>query len=76
MPIQSYSNLKDLVTELRGKPKPLAVYHFSSDSKNIDFVKDHTSSGAFVTNDTVVQGLNNHLPFGGVGQSGYGRYHG
>jgi len=39
-------------------------------------VKSHTSSGAFVVNDAVVQVLNCHLPFGGVGDSGYGRYHG
>jgi aldehyde dehydrogenase (NAD+) len=76
MPIQSYSNLKDLVTELRGKSKPLVIYHFTNNSKNIEFVKNHTYSGAYVTNDAIVQALNNHLPFGGVGESGYGRLHG
>ena len=39
-------------------------------------MKENTSSGTFVVNDVVVQLLNNHLPFGGVGDSGYGRYHG
>ena len=61
---------------MRDKPKPLAVYLFTSDKKVEDHVKSHTSSGAFVVNDALVQALNCHLPFGGVGESGYGRYHG
>lgn len=68
--------MKKLTDELRLKPKPLVVYMFSGNSKNMDFVKNNTYSGAFVVNDAVVQLLNNHLPFGGVGESGYGRYHG
>ena len=39
-------------------------------------VEEFTSSGAFVVNDALVQMTNNHLPFGGVGKSGYGRFHG
>lgn len=49
---------------------------FSENSKNIKKVQNETSSGAFVVNETIMQMANNHLPFGGVGQSGYGRYHG
>lgn len=76
MPLYSYKNLKDLIAEIRVKPKTLVVYLFSENNSNIEYVKTHTSSGAFVVNDTVVQVLNCHLPFGGVGESGYGRYHG
>ncbi|MFM7859034.1 MAG: aldehyde dehydrogenase family protein [Flammeovirgaceae bacterium] len=54
----------------------MAIYVFTNNQKNFDFVKYNTSSGALVQNDAVVQLLNCHLPFGGVGQSGYGRYHG
>ena len=72
----SYSNLNTLVEEIRRKPKPLIVYLFSENNKNIDLVKNNTYSGSFVLNDVVVQMLNCHLPFGGVGDSGYGRYHG
>ena len=64
------------MSELKSKAKPLVVYIYSSTSKNIELVRNHTSSGAFVVNDSVVQLLNCHLPFGGVGESGYGRYHG
>jgi len=49
---------------------------FSSNQKDISYLKQHTYSGAFVVNDAVVQLLNCHLPFGGVGESGHGRYHG
>ena len=54
----------------------MVVYHFSEDSRNIEKVRSNTSSGAYTINDTVVQMLNNELPFGGVGKSGYGRFHG
>ena len=76
MPLFSYDNLEDLINEINDRPKPLVVYAFSENSKNIEKLKNETSSGTFVTNDTVIQMANIHLPFGGVGQSGQGRYHG
>ena len=54
----------------------MVVYVFSENSRNIEQVKEQTYSGAFVVNEVLMQLANNHLPFGGVGQSGYGRYHG
>lgn len=62
--------------DIRKRPKSLAIYVFTQNENNFNFVKSNTSSGALVQNDAVVQLLNCHLPFGGVGQSGYGRYHG
>lgn len=67
LPLNSYSNLKELVEEIRNKPKPLIVYVFSESNANIEFVKANTFSGSFVVNDAVIQMLNCHLPFGGVG---------
>jgi aldehyde dehydrogenase (NAD+) len=64
------------VRDIASRPKPLVVYHFSESKANIRFVKERTYSGAYVVNDTVVQMTNLHLPFGGVGGSGYGRFHG
>lgn len=49
---------------------------FSGNNSNLSKVKKSTTSGSFVVNDAVVHLLNPHLPFGGVGSSGYGRYHG
>lgn len=76
MPVFYYSNLHELINEISGKAKPLAVYMFSENSRNIEQVKLQTSSGAFVTNECVMQIANSSLPFGGVGGSGHGRLHG
>ncbi len=58
--------------------KPLAIYYFGSVffNANLKRLQQETSSGAFVTNDTLFQASNNDLPFGGVGLSGSGKYHG
>lgn len=76
MPIFYYSNLQELINEISSRAKPLAVYMFSENSKNIEQVKQNTFSGAFVTNECVMQIANKALPFGGVGGSGHGRLHG
>ncbi len=71
-----YTDIKLVVDEILERPKPLVVYIFSENKKNIKFVNNHTSSGAFTVNDSIVQMLNADLPFGGVGASGNGRFHG
>ena len=76
LPIKTYENDTELMKEINSRAKPLVVYLFSSNDKAVKKYKAGTSSGAFVVNDVVVQMLNSHLPFGGVGGSGYGRYHG
>ena len=76
MPIYSYTNLDSVIEEIIDRPKPLVVYIFSENKANIKKVKNKTYSGTFVVNDTILQLANNHLPFGGVGMSGSGRYHG
>jgi aldehyde dehydrogenase (NAD+) len=76
MPIFAYTDLDKVIEEINNRDKPLVVYHFSEDSSKIDKVQNETSSGAFVVNDAVTQMLNLYLPFGGVGKSGYGRFHG
>lgn len=76
LPVVGYDDIPTLIGVINSQPKPLAVYLFSSDSKVIKQVKEETISGAFVVNDVVVQLMNPSFPFGGVGSSGYGRYHG
>ncbi len=56
--------------------RPLAAYFFSDNSAHQDLFAQHTTSGALVINDVMTHALVNDLPFGGVGGSGIGAYHG
>ena len=76
LPVFYYTDLKDTIREIVARPKPLVVYLFSESATNAKLVREGTSSGAFVVNETILQMSNLNLPFGGVGGSGYGRYHG
>jgi aldehyde dehydrogenase (NAD+) len=76
LPLLSYSSLDEVITYLNTKEKPLALYLFSTSRKKQKIVMMNTSSGAFLINDVILHIANKHLPFGGVGASGLGRYHG
>ncbi|KAK9049176.1 hypothetical protein SSX86_031859 [Deinandra increscens subsp. villosa] len=76
LPIITMDNIEESIEFINSKPKPLALYAFT---KNETFKKQilaETSSGSVTFNDTMIQFLCDDLPFGGVGQSGIGRYHG
>ena len=76
LPVISYSEIEEAISYINSNEKPLAVYYFSSDKKKQQrFIKE-TSSGACLINDLILHIANNSLPFGGVGESGMGRYHG
>merc|ERR1712048_1509127 len=68
----------DVVAFVRQLPtgKPLALYCYSRDSKVIDCITKRTTSGGLCINDSVMHLANHELPFGGVGRSGMGAYHG
>ncbi|KRX93654.1 Fatty aldehyde dehydrogenase, partial [Trichinella pseudospiralis] len=76
LPVVGVNNMDDAIEFIRSKEKPLAVYLFSTDEKMAEKIKMTTSSGALVLNDAIVQMALETLPFGGVGNSGIGRYHG
>lgn len=76
LPILTYTNLDTIVETIKSKAKPLALYMFSEDNKNINKVFNELSFGNGAINDTLMQVANPNLPFGGVGRSGMGRYHG
>lgn len=76
LPIVSYESLDSLIDVINSKPKPLAVYCFSEDRETKARLSSETSSGSFVVNEVAMHVVNTQLPFGGVGLSGYGRYHG
>ena len=76
LPIITYSQSKDLEIILSNINNPLALYIFSNNKKFINRIKNQSSSGAVCINDIAAQFLNHNLPFGGVMNSGSGRYHG
>ena len=76
IPLVKYSSDQDLEKIISNVNTPLALYVFSSNKKFISKIKDSTSSGAVCVNDMAAHFLNFNLPFGGVMNSGSGRYHG
>ncbi len=76
MPIISVPNLKVAIQEVRVQPRPLALYLFGGTTKEQEMLIEQTSSGGVCFNDVVMQAGVPELPFGGVGPSGMGRYHG
>ncbi len=76
LPIIEYDNLNEAIKFINNRPKPLALYMFSKNDKKVQRVLDETSAGGVTINDTLLHIANPHLPFGGVGDSGIGAYHG
>lgn len=76
LPIVSYESLDEAVDKVRDGEKPLAMYIFSKNKEYIESVKSRISSGNITINDTVKHVSIDSLPFGGVGHSGMGSYHG
>jgi acyl-CoA reductase-like NAD-dependent aldehyde dehydrogenase len=75
-PIIAYRNIDEVIAYINSREHPLALYVFSSDNRLISKVESRTRSGSFVVNDAVIQLSTSQLPFGGVGSSGTGAYHG
>ena len=75
-PIKTYKNFEDTASFIIQNPKALALYYFGDDKEEMNNVLDNTSSGQAVMNDVLFQFSMHDLPFGGVGPSGMGAYHG
>lgn len=76
LPIKPYSNIEETIEELNQQEHPLALYYFGEDSEEIKLFSHRTLSGGMLINDLVAHCLQEDLPFGGVGDSGMGAYHG
>lgn len=76
LPIIPYDNLEEALSSILTLPKPLAFYVFSEDSRKQKEIISRIPFGGGCVNDTVVHLANPNLPFGGVGTSGIGSYHG
>lgn len=76
LPVVPYDTLDDALAYVNDHPRPLALYYFDHDKTRVDQVLNGTTSGGATINDTVLHVAADSLPFGGVGPSGMGAYHG
>ncbi|AVP57315.1 coniferyl aldehyde dehydrogenase [Pulveribacter suum] len=76
LPVLSYERLQDAVAHINAHPRPLALYWFGRSDSVRDDVLRSTVSGGVSVNDTLMHIAHDNLPFGGVGDSGWGAYHG
>ncbi|WP_028025769.1 coniferyl aldehyde dehydrogenase [Enterovibrio calviensis] len=76
LPIITYNNVHDVIDTVKNMPRPLALYLMTFDQDFTRHVIRHTHSGSIAINDTIMQVAVDDAPFGGVGPSGLGHYHG
>lgn len=76
LPVVGYHDLDEAIRYVNARPNPLALYYFDHDRGRIDQVLEQTLSGGVTINDTLLHIAQDNLPFGGVGESGKGHYHG
>lgn len=76
LPVVTYRDIEEAVAYVNARPRPLALYHFDHDRARTRRVLDACIAGGVCVNDTVLHFAQSRLPFGGVGASGMGSYHG
>lgn len=76
LPVITYENIETAMEEIKQRPKPLSAYIFTSNARTRDTFLNEVSFGGGSVNDAVMHIANSKLPFGGVGHSGIGAYHG
>lgn len=76
LPLMHYETLDDAIHFINARPRPLALYVFGNNERDIDKVRTHTVSGGVCINEVILHVTQHDLPFGGVGHSGTGAYHG
>jgi len=76
LPVVAYRTLDEAIAYVNERPRPLALYYFDEDASRVDRVLGETMSGGVTVNDCLYHLAQHNLPFGGVGPSGMGHYHG
>jgi len=76
LPIRTYRHFDETIAFVNANPRPLAAYYFGDDREEEDAVLKRTTSGGVCVNDVIMHIMQEELPFGGVGPSGMGAYHG
>jgi coniferyl-aldehyde dehydrogenase len=76
MPVRGYDDVSEAVDYVNEHARPLGLYYFGTDAREQQRVLSHTTSGGVTVNDVIMHVAQEDLPFGGVGPSGMGAYHG
>ncbi|MGB3605522.1 MAG: aldehyde dehydrogenase family protein [Psychroserpens sp.] len=76
LPVKTYTNIQEVIDYINSKGKPLALYIFSKNKKQINTIIKNTRAGSTCINHNLLQFLNHNLPFGGSNTSGIGKSHG
>ena len=76
LPVLEFDKLTEIIPAINSRPKPLALYYFTEKKENERTIIRNISYGGGCINDTIMHLVSSHMPFGGVGESGMGRYHG
>lgn len=76
LPVKTYANIKQAIDYVNARPRPLGLYYFGADRHEETQVLERTTSGGVTVNDVIFHVAQEDLPFGGVGPSGMGAYHG
>lgn len=76
LPVVPYDTIEEAIAYINARPRPLALYHFGPDDAAREAVLTRTTSGGVTVNDTLLHVAADDLPFGGIGPSGLGAYHG
>ena len=76
LPLMDYETLDDAIRFINERPRPLALYVFGNNERDVEKVRTHTVSGGVCINEVILHVAQHDMPFGGVGHSGMGAYHG
>ena len=76
LPVLGYEQTQDALDRIQQQERPLALYWFDDDARRVEHVLRNTHSGGVTLNDTLMHVAQDELPFGGIGPSGMGHYHG
>src|SRR6185295_8732801 len=76
LPLVAVDSVDAAIEYVNARPRPLALYHFDHDRARTERVLERTIAGGVSVNETVMHIAQNELPFGGIGPSGMGHYHG
>jgi coniferyl-aldehyde dehydrogenase len=76
LPVLTYERIDEAIAGINARPRPLALYYFGDEDEERDLVLNNTTAGGVTVNDTLFHVAQEELPFGGIGPSGMGNYHG